>query len=365
MSLAPASLTVDLVQPIAPAATTARTKAHLEFAHEFRAIAILVVIASHCINRVEWGDAEATYDVLRSILKNGTFYFVFISGFLFQHLLPRFATRRYYTNKLKFVLLPYALVSLPMIFYLQAGYGETPSWFIDSFGNEGPLQKSILYLATSAHSRHTWYILMAAILFLLAPAFKALDRRRALWALIFVAALVYSVTHARGKQAADFMILLRTVYYLSVYMLGMLACRHYGAIAARVEALTPELLFALVLCVVFHFDVGGGRHFLGYAQKSIASLLIITWLPMIKWGGENRRKFFDYFATRSFGLFFVHYFIADFLTKDAYGRWMGDTLNYGVSSSLLLFVVVLGSSVLAVEVVKLISGRRSRYLIGA
>ena len=342
-----------------------RSTTHLGFADEFRAFAILIVIGSHCVNRVDWGEQLVIHDVLRSILKNGSFYFVFVSGFLFQHLIGKFSPGRYYASKAKFVILPYVLVSLPAIVFLQLGYGHTPTWFAEAYGAHSPLPKTFLYLVTSAHSRHTWYILMAAILFMLAPAFRALDRRRVLFWIVWLPALAYSLTHTRGSQNADHTVLLRTAYYFSVYLFGMLASRHYEVIVREVRRFGLPLVAFAVVCTVFHLEDYRGRYFLHYLQKGSISLLLIAFLPSIAWGGATRTRITDYFASRSFALFFVHYFIADAMTKKSYGRWMKGALDEGLLSCLLLFAVVLSLSMLVVEAVKLIAGRHSRYAIGA
>ena len=89
----------------------------LNCVHSFRAVAIFFVVAGHCIGsfarQVPWHE-----HLTRSILQNGTVFFVFIAGSLFQHLSHRFEYRHYLKGKLQTVILPCAILSVPILVYL-------------------------------------------------------------------------------------------------------------------------------------------------------------------------------------------------------------------------------------------------------
>ena len=87
----------------------------LSYIHSFRALAILSVVATHCICLFEWDRIRWQYQLVLSLISNGTLFFVFLAGFLLQYLSHKFEYGRYLKSKLRHVLLLFVIVSLPMI----------------------------------------------------------------------------------------------------------------------------------------------------------------------------------------------------------------------------------------------------------
>ncbi|MCX6632603.1 MAG: acyltransferase family protein, partial [Candidatus Solibacter sp.] len=83
--------------------------------HSLRAVAVLCIVAVHCIPLFAWERIGWHNRLVVSLLSNGSIFFVFVAGFLFQHLSYKFEYRRYLKSRLQNVLLPYVLVSLPII----------------------------------------------------------------------------------------------------------------------------------------------------------------------------------------------------------------------------------------------------------
>jgi len=87
----------------------------LSYIHSLRAMAILSIVAFHCIGLFATEPLCWQEPLILSLASNGTMLFVFVAGFLFQHLSYKFEYRRYLKSKLQNVLLPYVFVSLPVI----------------------------------------------------------------------------------------------------------------------------------------------------------------------------------------------------------------------------------------------------------
>lgn len=85
----------------------------LRYVEQFRALAIVMIVAGHAWYMQDWDRGSLAARLSLTIATNGTYLFVFIAGFLFQHLLPKFETWRYYRSKLRNVVLPYLIVSIP------------------------------------------------------------------------------------------------------------------------------------------------------------------------------------------------------------------------------------------------------------
>ena len=59
----------------------------LGYIHSFRALAILFIVGGHCIDFFNWSEGSAAIErMLRILISNGSVLFVFIAGYLFQHL---------------------------------------------------------------------------------------------------------------------------------------------------------------------------------------------------------------------------------------------------------------------------------------
>src|SRR5262245_40377254 len=93
-----------------------RPRQFLSYVHSFRGLAILAVVATHTSDLLAWGPGSPlAYRLLYSAVQNGTVPFVLIAGFLFQHLSAGFRYTSYLRRKVTNVILPYLIVSLPVL----------------------------------------------------------------------------------------------------------------------------------------------------------------------------------------------------------------------------------------------------------
>src|SRR5690606_22534998 len=105
----------------------------LPYIHSLRGLAILYVIAVHARGfESYWQSSPDIYKFLDSFSDpsegNGTTLFLFIGGFLFQHLTHRnFVFGKYLTQKFKNLILPYLIISLPLIWLRLHTDFESPS----------------------------------------------------------------------------------------------------------------------------------------------------------------------------------------------------------------------------------------------
>ena len=68
--------------------------------HNFRAFAIIGVVAAHCLHNFNWQNSEKSLIVLDVIFNQSTIWFAFIAGYLFQRLSTNYTTGRYYRKKI-------------------------------------------------------------------------------------------------------------------------------------------------------------------------------------------------------------------------------------------------------------------------
>ncbi|MCQ9377368.1 acyltransferase [Methyloversatilis sp. XJ19-49] len=332
--------------------------------HQFRAIAIVLIVGAHVLPVVEWKSHLAERLVAGFTNESSTF-FMFISGFLFQHLSQRFEYRRYLWTKFLNVILPYLLLSLPAIAMfvfvtqrsgLWPGFYDMPKW-----------QQIAMFVLTGKHLAPMWFIPLMALFYLVAPLLVWADRHaRSLYWLI-LPLLVFSALSGRGGQYGPISMF---VYFLPVYLFGMVCARYRERVLDLTErALLPLSACALVLYALFVAEVP-----LGFTIQTVLKpvmIPLILW-ALFRWGGRFGTKL-DYLAEISFGIFFVHaYFIAAARLVLA-GK--SDTPGTVISHEVLLqgdlfmfvvamFVVILGSMAF-IRLAQHLFGRHSRMLVGA
>lgn len=315
--------------------------------HQMRGLAVLVIVAAHVYSMQDW-----IGDPLGRLFNEANIAFTFVSGYLFQFLLPRFSYGRFLRRKLTGVVLPYLTVSLPALALYASGAKAHPHLILEPDGAwlAGRL------LLTGNHLGPLWFIPMILLYYLAAPAFHLVDRRPWLY-LLWLPALALPLWVPRPPLNDD--PLQAALHYLPVYLGGMLACRW----RARLDALLawrrwPVLaLLGLAMLAALHLE----QEALALHVKLVLLLglygacLHLAALPLLLVP-------LSALAQVSFGVFFVHGYVV------AAGRLLAQRhpgLFAGNAASLLLMtLVVTGLSVLAVRTVQRVAGGRSRWLLG-
>ena len=344
-------------------------KQFLSYIHSFRAIAILFIVAGHSIFLFEWRQSPELQQLLRSVFQNGSVLFVFVAGFLFQHLSRKFEYRRYLKSKLLNVVSPYLVVSVPM---LAAQIATQRGTFDPSRSQEFPtLAHNIAWnLLTGNHVTPFWFIPMICVFYLLAPLLLWLDRDgRAYW--LLPGLLLVTVLVHRPEQLSD--IGHACVYFLPVYLFGMACSKHRVRLLELVHRFLGPLtvlVLGLVVVEVFVLERGGALLSQGLfstengvvdtnaIQKLLLCWVLMGWLDRFDKQVAPRIAFL---ADLSFGLFFLHMIWIRIYTHTLLGDVFpaGSLLRY-----LALVAAVVALSVVVLVVAKKILGKRSRMVVG-
>src|SRR5687767_4325167 len=148
----------------------------LSYIHNLRGLAVLFIVGVH-VRGYEWqlDPDDQAYDFFVALFDNGTVLFVFIAGFLFQHLTHhKFDFKHYFFQKIKVVILPYLIVSIPIIM-LRLALGSSELSLPIGF-DEHPMAYRIFYfIITGVHMVPFWFIPMIFLIYLSAPVFHLLD----------------------------------------------------------------------------------------------------------------------------------------------------------------------------------------------
>ncbi|GBC59246.1 acyltransferase [Desulfonema ishimotonii] len=329
----------------------------LNYINNFRGIAILIIVSKHCIDAFDWPDSHYLYRALYFVFHNGTSLFMFISGFLFQYLAHKYEFKTYMEKKLKYVLLPYFIVSVPAVIMCTLFF-QRPNLSPDFYANPLIVQVIMFYL-TGAHVTAFWFIPMMSLYYIISPLLVRLDQDRRIYYCIPLFILISLLVPRGGTVLKNF------IHFFSIYIFGMFCSRYRDKILRIGEKHFLTLLIAYFLFFIGDITLGiyGNQiECVNYLSKLVLCVLLMTSLYLHDDRIKNRGA---YLASISFGIYFLHSYViqlARFSLSDQIGGmipFQGNLLSY-----MLLLVVVVGVCAIAITAIKKITQRRSRYVIG-
>lgn len=332
--------------------------------HYFRGLAILIIIAGH----VHVGNIEINNPVFTNLVSGSSALFIFISGYLFQHLQKGdFNYSLYLNRKFKYVILPYLICSTPAIISIAMS-GK----FHPLLGDVTTVEGSLINLLTGRHVTAYWYVPFAALIFISAPIivhFSSLKNKIQLSILCSLSILaIYAHRPIGGLNPFH-----SFIYYIPFYLFGIYSVVNRDLIQ-KIKSYNIVFLFVTILLAYIQGNVVGyigSSHkdlftFSGvdimYLQKVALLLFVITSLDLL----ENKNvKPLSFFANISFSLYFIHGYVLVLLTRLSINDKL---LSYGLSdvtATLIKFTLVVAiSSLLSTCIIKIL-GKRSRYFIGS
>lgn len=341
--------------------------------NHFRAIAIVLVVASH--NDSLGGLVFDAYweQVARNLIAGATALFVFISGFFFHHIFyRRYAFQAFVTGKLKNLLIPYLiLAAFPILVAVLEQRPDFGGMFLpvsdDPLGTY--LVPALKYLWSGRFLTAYWYIPFILVTFLMSPLHMAFIRLPGRAQVLIVAALliVAAVLH---RPVANLHVFQSVVYFAPVYLIGILASLHRERIYAVLSGKEYYLLAAAIGLALLQASIGhiGNYHkapfeFAGIDimifQKVFLCFFFMIWLRRF----ENvNNTFVTAVSQTSFAIYFIH----------PYVKWAFEVararFGFQIDESWVLYAVgvllVVAFCVACAKLAKLCVPRGSRYVVG-
>jgi len=335
--------------------------------HSFRAIAITGVVTQHCMNSIAWTQDSLSHSLLAAGIFQASVWFTFISGFLFQHLSPRFTPSRYFEAKLKNVITPYLIMSIPalLISAFVIHQDSVPPSFYDLPGWE----RIGLFIITGKHLAPFWYIPVIAMFYLAGPLFIRVDRAK--WPYLLLIPLA-AISFALGRDGLQGLMgggtlwapPSKALYLLAPYLLGMLCSRCHQ----RIADMTWEecnLLVAIAL-VAFALNV---HYFQGESEAAQFVFKMVT-CPLLVWGtyrlSDRLSDKIGVIATYSFGIYFLHGYLLAGVNLIAPYTVLGVVFDYGGVAAWLLLTatLMLACYLILRSSKKYVLGSSSRLVMG-
>ena len=347
----------------------------LRYIHNFRAIAILLIVAGHCTWSLNWSNYQ--YPFLASILMicflNGTVLFVFIAGFLFQHLSSRFIFKQYIQKKFKFVILPYIFFSIPAIavkLSLSTSIPVKNPCFFSGIFADWPsivnllfiLKKFGWYIITGDSLTPFWFIPMISIFFLMAPILIFLDRGQKIY-LLLPLFITLSIFIPRPAETTN--IFQSFPHFFSIYLFGMFASRYKEKIIVTMEKFWILMCFGIVAMIILEVLLPGsqpGYSPFNFLQKMLLSMLLVSWLWKIDIVIPKRVGIWgDRVANLSFGIYFIHYYFLYVAIETPFFKTFFEGSGF---SFLVIFICTTVLSIVSLQIAKTFLRKNSRIFLG-
>ena len=334
---------------------------YLSYINLFRAIATLFVVFNHSIHGLQWGVTYGNDEIarlLKIMFSNGAFFFVFIAGFIFQHLLYKYDYWKYVKSRFMLVILPYLVVSIPAVvawvfLFKKSALGIPPGFYDD------PWWYRVGYLyATGLHMAPLWFIPMIAMFYVLSPVFKFIDRYPWLYVTLPLL-IIISYEYPRHWNPA-----LQLIHFFPIYILGMAASRYKDQVVDWGWKLRYALFLGFVGFVCYEwFFMHTKQSFMNYMNKMCLSFLFLAILAHY---ADRPLKWLTWFASINFGVFFLHtYANAGLKILFAGGPARSLPIEGNVLLQFIYFGVVVALSIIGVLIVKKLTGKYSKYIVGA
>lgn len=211
----------------------------------FRAIAIILIVAGHCYPTVDLELVSWPTRYAANLLTGGTTFFVFISGYMFNHVFaPRFEYRQFMAAKCRNVLMPYLALAVPMSIYFVLRH---PQDMAEVLGPADPALQTVKALATGYPLVGYWFIPFILVMFLASPLHM---RFIALAPMVRVAIVFLSLIVALFVQrpVENLNVFQSVLYFTPVYLIGILASIYREPVLAALRG-REYLLFAMAFAI--------------------------------------------------------------------------------------------------------------------
>ncbi len=343
-----------------------------------RGFSILLVVLSHFFwiwgGGVYLANTSFQYKFIANIILGDTVLFVFISGFLFYHIFYRrgFPTlSKFMFQKFKNVFSPYVIVVAVMIlcqyfviiYYLNGKIWDNPqSFLLDTF----------FYWSF-------WYVPFIMLVFFLSPmyiCFVEASLKQKL--LILMGSSLVSLLIGRD----NFSPIHSVVYWQTAYLFGIICAQYYKFISdAKLRYWVAFILFyiAITSFCILHGDVQVDEKMTLFATPlhlnfvliskmlfCVVAIGIFKLLSKIKLGILS--TILNKLAKYSFSIYFIHNFfiliIVSYFSKNGVDSHRSNAHDVLVCAAITTIIVCFSCSLVA-AVIKKLTGKYSRYFIGA
>lgn len=356
-------------------------RTRIVFFDYFRAIAIILVVASHAYR--PWLIDTFSEKVFINLVIGGTIFFVFISGFFFHYAFySKFKYPKFMAKKFKIVFVPYAVLTIIGFIYFVIRYGkhqfDTISPAGDTFTLIEHAVQLIKLLWTGLIMAPYWFVPTIMVMFALSPLFilliKLSTRLQVAFFLILlsVSTLVHRPILDVSISHSALSTLHSVIYYFPIYWLGIICSVHKEQVFKFVENKAILIGFMAVFVAalqVYIYDSFGNLHkndifsYTGIDFMIIQKVLMCFFMLSILQRLENKNIApLKYIADATFAIYLLHPWVIYFFMKET----MMTPLYFlpGTVVFALTIIIAIIISLIIAHMVRFIFPSKSAHIIG-
>ena len=349
-----------------------KSRKFLNSINYFRGIAIIIIVMAHSYGVAHWNvyhNPTTLEKFFYSLNLNGSVFFVFISGFLYNHIFyAKFDYQKFMLKKAKYVLLPYLVCSAIPIW--QTVFLRDGGHFLPDALQDRPLLSILWFIGTGRAVYAYWYIPMIMLIFAISPLINYLIRSQHLLNAFFLLLPISTIVH---RPVNNMNPLHSLVYFLPVYLLGIYTSIHQRKIYSYLKSNRNQIIILLIALglgaiqvLLFNQSGNFNKSFfsvtvpdINLIQKILLSFLFLAVLDRYEQADIKSMK---KTAETSFAIYFIHPFLINpliDLSKNLPWKFQGNLLTLLIAT--LVMVII---SMAIAQIFKLILKKNSRYLIG-
>ena len=351
---------------------------YLNSINHFRAIAIIIIVLGHCFWLIHFNHHSVFANTIYNLIIGGTSFFVFISGFLFHHVIyKRYDFKTFFVKQSKHVLIPYLIISSIPILELLIGMYKTGVFSSQSFsGIVEQLENFHIirhYLSrVGVNYIGYWYIPFIVIIFAMSPIFIRFIKLNFNTQLIITLSLLFlSFFVHKAPLRNDFSVFQNVLYFMPIYLLGILCSEKKEIMYSKLNGKEFYFLFLAIALALFQASMGkfGNYHKAAFTfggidimliQKTLLCFFLFIWLNRF----ENRKfEALEIISTNTLGIFFIHPILLWYCVSFKKELQLPLHAN-SIIPFCFLFLGILLLSLSIVLLIKKIFPKHSKYLIG-
>lgn len=315
---------------------------------------------------------------LNQFFRFGSPIFMMVSGlvlFYNYRSMEEFDTKKFYTKKVKFIIVPYILWSIIYFFYRTYIYGlPINRERLLKFGTEILLGESFSHLYF-IFLIFQFYIILPFLIKYLTKYMK--ERPISLFSIFFIfqgAILIYGYyfkdSNATGIVRTFNLYYWKTIFGWSFYfMAGGLIGMHYDRFVEFIDKNINKLFIGYILVTCFYVGqvyyniwINGGRDYYGRfgSIRPHTMVYAIFTMPILIWITRKmvgRFELLKNFGTYSLGIYFAHPLVLEELKRQLLGRFPNSIGFSRLSSLIIICGLGLALSFLLVILVGVLNNR--------
>lgn len=328
----------------------------MQYINNMRGIAIILVVLIHAISTLPSNDSLILL-VMGKLLDNCSLLFVLLAGYLFSYQMDNYSYFKFLSTKVKSLLIPYLVLSVPAISLYLTGFKTTHYW-IDMawFSSLSNISKVIYFIFTGAHLGPLWFIPMIFSMYLLSPLVVYFANKNILWVLFII---LVGAGFVVGRPEFNENILKSIAYFSPAFVLGTLIEKN-----KHILKFNKNFNYFLIAVSTLIYSILSAYIDISSSFDLIIKLFfcfILMNLSSIKLNKKN--KVLSMFAKLSFFIFFIHgYFAGVIRTLNI--KYVLDLGIFNVAYVAFIAIAILTLSIATFVLIKLTLQEKSKIWIG-